>query len=198
MTISNRTFNPQSYSHQKYSHGFTLIEIIMVVGLIGLVTLYLYEGYKEEMNMQRVRAVVKIGQDIVNAAELESYGVTNPDVSDYDYSLPLADNTTFTTLAGRAIRTDSVFHGIPYSGDTFVSDYDFARSTGLLNVEIEVPGVDFEFIGVSETTSDFGVADASDDMTTLTLYPRSETNSLVDLTAISRYVKSEYYWQLRK
>ena len=189
--VDQPTKNYQSTSEW----GFTLIELLSVVSIISTLTIMLWNNYDTEMLNQGAYATIRNAQHMVNALAIEDRAVTNPNTANYQYQFAESSDTSQFSVA--SIR------GVAIPEVTLVSDegvlsnrYQFIRTNSLLCAIVELPGLDWNrsFHGAGITL--FSTNEMQNNASKVELCPRStRTEVTVDLTAMSRFIKSRYYWQ---
>ena len=182
------------YHRNKPPAGYTLIELITVIGIISVMVLFLYRGYLQQMTNQRVIASVDNAQLLVNAAAIERFKVENPDDVNYEFTYPVENRDSYSSINGLAVELQSKVHGTRYAGEVYESLYQFERQDELLRLRVSLPGTNWSFPRADKelySTDGEGAENAS----YIYVFPRTTKPSPVDLTAISRRVKQQYYWQ---
>lgn len=179
---------------QIYS-GFTLIELVTALGLISILSLFLYKTYNEHFILKRVEATLEKSQRIVNAAPLIYYNVSNPDEQDEEYRFKEFSDGSIKRLKGLKVNLITPMDGITYQGTTVSSSYNLkVESNHLVSATFLLPGTEWKIENALLVETDT-IGNGDPDAVSVTVYSRAQEETFLDLTGISRTIKKQIYFQ---
>lgn len=185
----------KNISNSVGQHGFTLLELVLAVGLVSLLSLFLYKSMDNDFFLKRVDATIERAQRIANSAVLTYYNVSNPDKTNEKYTFPNFATSSMTSLNGVTVNMVTPLNGITYDGSIVASNFVLkVESDHLVSVTFTLPDTDWKIENAKLTPVDL-YGSGEDDGLEVTMFSRAQEETFVDLTGISRSIKKNIYLQ---